>query len=34
LAWLMNNTIRTCEPGKEFNFGFLWQRAGYDINQR
>jgi general L-amino acid transport system permease protein len=34
LAWLLNNTATNLATrGKEFNFGFLWQRAGYDIGQ-
>lgn len=34
LAWLLNNTAENLATrGKEFNFGFLWQRAGYDIGQ-
>ncbi|PLL11849.1 amino acid ABC transporter permease [Tabrizicola sp. TH137] len=34
LAWLLNNTaVNLATRGKEFNFGFLWQRAGYDIGQ-
>ena len=34
-AWLVNNTIQNLSAlGKDFNFGFLGQRAGYDINQR
>ncbi len=34
LAWLLNNTAQNLATrGKEFNFGFLWQRAGYDIGQ-
>ncbi len=34
-AWLINNTIQNLETlGKDFNFGFLSSRAGYDINQR
>jgi len=34
-AWLLNNTIENLAiRGKEFNFGFLWQRAGYDIGQQ
>ncbi|WP_182912814.1 amino acid ABC transporter permease [Paracoccus onubensis] len=33
--WLVNNTIRNLAAlGKDFNFGFLFQRAGYDIPQR
>jgi general L-amino acid transport system permease protein len=35
LAWLLNNTAQNLAVrGKEFNFGFLWQRAGYDIGQQ
>lgn len=34
-AWLVDNTIRNLEAlGKDFNFGFLGARAGYDISQR
>lgn len=34
LAWLINNTISNLEAlGKDFNFGFLRNAAGYDINQ-
>ena len=34
-AWLVDNTIRNLATlGKDFNYGFLWVRAGYDINQR
>ena len=34
VAWLLNNTAQNLAArGKEFNFGFLWQRAGYDIGQ-
>jgi general L-amino acid transport system permease protein len=30
--WLVNNTIRNLSAlGKDFDFGFLFQRAGYDI---
>ncbi|MBO6604149.1 MULTISPECIES: amino acid ABC transporter permease [Paracoccaceae] len=33
--WLANNTVQNLQDlGKDFNFGFLGQRAGYDINQR
>ncbi|MFO1210819.1 MAG: ABC transporter permease subunit [Amaricoccus sp.] len=33
-AWLVNNTVRNLEAlGKTFDFGFLWARSGYDINQ-
>lgn len=32
--WLVNNTIRNLAAlGKDFDFGFLFQRAGYDIPQ-
>jgi general L-amino acid transport system permease protein len=35
VAWLLNNTVQNLAArGKEFNFGFLWQRAGYDIGQQ
>jgi len=34
-AWLVDNTVRNLQAlGKDFNFSFLWNRAGYDINQR
>lgn len=33
-AWLVDNTVRNLQTlGKDFSFGFLWNRAGYDINQ-
>jgi general L-amino acid transport system permease protein len=33
-AWLVNNTVQNLSVlGKDFNFGFLGQRAGYDISQ-
>ena len=33
-AWLVNNTVQNLAAlGKDFNFGFLGTRAGYDINQ-
>lgn len=33
-AWLLNNTVENLAVrGKQFNYGFLWQRAGYDIGQ-
>ncbi|MGZ9810950.1 amino acid ABC transporter permease [Pseudoroseicyclus sp. H15] len=33
-GWLINNTIENLAAlGKDFDFGFLGQRAGYDINQ-
>ena len=35
LGWLINNTIQNLEAlGKDFDFGFLSNPAGYDINQR
>lgn len=35
LWWLVNNTINNLNAlGKDFDFGFLSQPAGYDINQR
>ena len=35
LSWLVSNTIANLSAlGKDFDFGFLGQRAGYDINQR
>ncbi|GAB4388396.1 amino acid ABC transporter permease [Albidovulum sp.] len=34
-AWLVNNTIQNLHTlGKDFDFGFLNSRAGYDINQK
>lgn len=34
-GWIVNNTVQNLAAlGKDFNFGFLWQRSGYDINQR
>jgi len=34
LWWLIDNTVRNLAlMGKSFNFGFLFQRAGYDIPQ-
>lgn len=33
-SWLISNTIQNLEAlGKDFDFGFLSSRAGYDINQ-
>jgi general L-amino acid transport system permease protein len=33
-AWLVDNAIRNLAAlGKDFDYGFLGQRAGYDINQ-
>jgi len=35
ISWLVSNTVQNLEAlGKDFNFGFLTQPAGYDINQR
>lgn len=35
LSWLISNTIHNLEAlGKDFDFGFLSQPAGYDINQQ
>ena len=35
ISWLISNTVQNLEAlGKDFNFGFLTQPAGYDINQR
>jgi general L-amino acid transport system permease protein len=35
IYWLVNNTIQNLAAlGKDFDFGFLTQPAGYDINQR
>ncbi|OIQ07482.1 MAG: hypothetical protein AUK60_00395, partial [Rhodobacteraceae bacterium CG2_30_10_405] len=35
VAWLVDNTVRNLAAlGKDFNYGFLWQRSGYDISQR
>ncbi|MEM9097502.1 MAG: ABC transporter permease subunit [Pseudomonadota bacterium] len=35
VGWLVNNTINNLAAlGKEFSFAFLWEPAGYDINQR
>lgn len=34
-AWLVDNTVRNLNAlGKDFNFGFLGNRAGYDIGQQ
>ena len=34
VAWLLNNVVQNlAAAGKEFNFGFLGTRAGYDIEQ-
>lgn len=35
LGWITDNTIKNlAERGKDINFSFLWQRAGYDIDQQ
>lgn len=35
VAWLANNTIENlAAKDKDINFGFLWNRAGYDIDQQ
>lgn len=35
MSWLVSNTVSNLATlGKDFDFGFLSQRAGYDINQR
>lgn len=35
LLWVTNNTIQNlADRGKDINFGFLFQRAGYDIDQQ
>ncbi len=35
LGWLISNTVQNLEAlGKDFDFGFLGNPAGYDINQR
>ena len=35
IAWLLDNTVRNlAAQGKDFSFAFLWNTAGYDINQR
>lgn len=35
LSWLVDNTIQNlAAKDRTFDFGFLWNRAGYDINQR
>jgi general L-amino acid transport system permease protein len=34
ISWLFANVVGNLEAkGKTFNFGFLWSRAGYDIEQ-
>ncbi len=35
LSWLVSNTVQNLQAlGKDFDFGFLFERSGYDINQR
>ena len=35
VGWLVSNVIANFEEqGKTFSFAFLWQPAGYDVNQR
>jgi general L-amino acid transport system permease protein len=35
VAWLLNNTVQNLAVrGKQFDYSFLWQRAGYDIGQQ
>lgn len=35
VGWLVDNTVKNLAAlGKDFDFGFLWQPAQYDINQR
>ncbi|TXI05382.1 MAG: ABC transporter permease subunit [Pseudorhodobacter sp.] len=35
LGWVTDNTIKNlAERGKDISFNFLWQRAGYDIDQQ
>ncbi len=35
VAWLVNNVIQNlAASGKTFDFGFLWEPSGYDINQQ
>ena len=35
LSWLVNNTMANlAAKDKDINFGFLWSRAGYDIDQQ
>jgi general L-amino acid transport system permease protein len=34
VAWLLNNTVQNLEAkGRHFDYGFLWVRSGYDIEQ-
>lgn len=35
VAWLLNNAVvNLAAKDKDINFGFLWNRAGYDIDQQ
>ncbi|MEY4305131.1 MAG: hypothetical protein RIT52_1306 [Pseudomonadota bacterium] len=35
MGWITDNTIKNlAERGKDISFNFLWQRAGYDIDQQ
>lgn len=35
VSWLLNNAVvNLAAKGRDFDYGFLWNRAGYDINQR
>lgn len=35
MGWIADNTIQNlAERGKDIRFNFLWQRAGYDIDQQ
>ena len=35
VGWLVDNTIQNlAAKDKDINFGFLWVRAGYDIEQQ
>ena len=35
VGWLVDNTVQNlAAKDKDINFGFLWQRAGYDIDQQ
>jgi general L-amino acid transport system permease protein len=34
ISWLLGNVVTNLEAkGRTFDFGFLWNRSGYDINQ-
>jgi len=35
VGWLVNNTLQNlANAGSEVDFGFLWETAGYEVNQR